>query len=165
MGFHKRKGDVMLNQTWPKNPHIKNTKFSNLYIFFLRKKWRIPKKVLGLLAGCDILCPIPERLYMPHPFGIVADTRCKIGNDVVLLQHVTLGGRYPYQSSERTDPEKVDPILNDGVYVGPGAKILGNVTIGEWSIIGANAVITIDLPPYSIAVGHNIILKKKTTDL
>jgi len=84
---------------------------------------------------------------------------------VVILQNVTLGGSKPYHRPERTDPTKVDPTLKDGVFVGPGAKILGNITIGEWSIIGANAVITIDIPPYSIVVGHNIILEKKTTDL
>lgn len=102
---------------------------------------------------------------MPHPIGIVVDTCCKLGNDVVLLQQVTLGGINPYHKPERVDPSKVDPTLEEGVFVGAGAKILGNVRIGAWSIIGANAVITVDVPPYSIAVGHNKILKKKTTEL
>jgi serine O-acetyltransferase len=59
----------------------------------------------------------------------------------------------------------MDPILKEGVYVGPGAKILGHITIGEWSVIGANAVVTSDVPPFSIAVGNNRILEKKTTEI
>jgi serine O-acetyltransferase len=155
----------MKNPSWPKNPYIRNPKFSKLYIFLLKKEWSFLSKLIGLLGGCDIACKIPERIFLPHPIGIVIDTRCILGNDVVILQNVTLGGSKPYHRPERTDPTKVDPTLKDGVFVGPGAKILGNITIGEWSIIGANAVITIDIPPYSIVVGHNIILEKKTTDL
>jgi serine O-acetyltransferase len=94
----------------------------------------------------------------------VADTDCVIGNDVVLLQQVTLGVVGPYYHSE-IDPTKVDPILKDGVYVSPGAKILGHITIGEWSVIGANAVVTTDVPPYSIVVGYNRILERKSSEL
>jgi len=153
----------MAHQAWSKNPYIRNTKLAEFYLFWLRKGWRIPIRLAELLVNSQIACPIPERLYLPHPFGIVTGTCCKLGNDVVLLQQVTLGGRFPYYDAAR-DPEKMDPILEEGVYVGPGAKILGNVTIGKWSIVGANAVITADVPPYSIVVGHNRILPKKTTD-
>ena len=58
-----------------------------------------------------------------------------------------------------------DPILKEGVYVGPGAKILGRITIGEWSIIGANAVVTESVPAYSVVVGHNKVLRMKSTEL
>lgn len=153
------------NIVWPKNPHIDNPLFSRIYIHALRNNWRIISRVLGLIAGCDIKCKIPERVFIPHPTGIVIDTLTQLGNDVVLLQNVTLAGVKPYYKPERSDPTKVDPIIKDGVYVGPGAAILGHVTIGEWSIIGANAVITIDVPPYSIAVGHNKILRKQTIDI
>lgn len=153
------------NIVWPKNPHVDNSLYSRIYIYALKKKWRIVSRLLGLLAGCDIKCNIPERLFIPHPTGIVIDTHTILDNDVVILQNVTLAGVNPYHRQERTDPTKVDPILKEGVYVGPGTAILGNITIGEWSVIGANAVITIDIPPYSIAVGHNKILHKKTTDL
>jgi serine O-acetyltransferase len=61
--------------------------------------------------------------------------------------------------------DRVHPIVEEGAYIGPGAKILGNVTIGAWSLIGANAVVTQDVPPYGIVVGHNRILDKKTTEL
>ena len=134
------------------------------YLFCLRRQWRVPAKAIGMVLNCQIGCPVPERLIIPHPFGIVADTHCIIGNDVVLLHQVTLGVLCPYYHSE-IDPTKVDPILKDGVYVGPGAKILGHITIGAWSVVGANAVITADVPPYSIVVGHNRILARKSTDL
>ena len=100
---------------------------------------------------------------MPHPFGIVIDNHSKIANDVVLLHQVTLGIANPYYHPD--DPPGLNPILQDGVFVGAGAKILGFVTIGEWSVIGANAVVTVDVPAYSIVVGHNKILRNKSTDL
>lgn len=149
---------------WPKNPHIRNGKLAALYVRCLRRGWRIPGKLLGQVLNCQINSPVPERLFLPHPTGIVVDTCCEIGEDVVLLQQVTLGGRDPYHRPERAG-QRIDPILEEGVYVGPGARILGPVRIGAWSLIGANAVITTDLPPYSIAVGHNRILERKTTDL
>lgn len=147
---------------YPKNPYIKNSKIADLYLFCRRKQFRLAAKLLGLLLGCDIRCKIPARLFLPHPTGIVVDTDCVLGDDVVLLQQVTLGVQHPYG---RLVKEFRDPVLKDGVYVGPGAKILGRVTIGEWSVIGANAVITCDVPAYSIAVGHNKILKMSALEL
>ena len=118
--------------------------------------------MLGLLMGCQITCPIPSRLFLPHPIGIVVDSTCILSDDVVLLQQVTLGSKYPYG---RVANERVNPTLKQGVYVGPGARVLGPITIGEWSVIGANAVITQDVPAYSIAVGHKNFLRKRPTGL
>lgn len=151
-----------LKPHYPKNPYLRNSKITDLYLFCRRKQFRLPAKMLGLIMGCEIGCKIPDRLFIPHPIGIVVDTDCVLGNDVVLLQQVTLGVQYPYG---RLANELRDPVLEDGVYVGPGAKILGYVTIGKWSIIGANAVISIDVPAYSIAVGHNKILKMSSLEL
>lgn len=134
------------------------------YLSCLRRKWRIPGKMFGLLLGCEIGCEVPERIFMPHPNGIVVDTYSQLSNDVVLLQQVTLGVAHPYYD-RNVDERLVDPILKEGVYVGPGAKVLGHVTIGEWSVIGANAVITVNVPPNSIAVGHNRILDKKSSEI
>lgn len=150
--------------SYSKNRYIRNGSIIEWYLFFLRCKWRIPARFLGIILGCEIRCEIPKRIFIPHPNGIVVDTLSKLGNDVVLLNQVTLGGKHPYFDCN-TREEDVDPTLKDGVYVGPGARILGHITIGEWSIIGANAVVTIDIPPYSIVVGYNKILDKKTTDL
>jgi serine O-acetyltransferase len=118
--------------------------------------------MLGLLIGCEIRCHVPERLFIPHPNGIVTGNNVRLGNDIVLLQQVTLGCRSAYSHVTKDDG---DPTLEAGVFVGAGARILGRVTIGEWSIIGANAVITEDVPAYSIAVGYNKLLQMTTRDL
>jgi serine O-acetyltransferase len=152
----------MVRNSYPKNPYIRNGKIADLYLSLLRRRWNRLAKVLGLLMGCQITCPIPSRLFLPHPIGIVVDSTCILSDDVVLLQQVTLGSKYPYG---RVADERVNPTLQQGVYVGPGARVLGPITIGEWSVIGANAVITRDVPAYSIAVGHNKILDTKTTEL
>lgn len=147
---------------YPKNPYIRNSRVANLYLSLLRSKWHAPARALGLVLGCDIACPVPERLFLPHPSGIVADTECVIENDVVLLQQVTLGVKYPYG---REAEERRDPTLRAGVFVGAGARILGPITIGEWSVIGANAVVTKDIPPYSIVVGNNRIAEISSSEL
>jgi serine O-acetyltransferase len=118
--------------------------------------------MLGLLLGCDIRCDVPHGLFIPHPNGIVAGGQTRLGNNIVLLQQVTLGCRNAYSHVTKDDG---DPILEEGVFVGAGAKILGRVTIGQWSIIGANAVITNDVPAYAIAVGFNQILPTTTREL
>ena len=119
---------------------------------------------MGLLLNCDIVSEVPERLFLPHPSGIVVGTYTRIHNDVVLLQQVTLGVANPYFDKE-IKAEEAYPIVEEGVYVGPGARVLGFITVGKWSVIGANAVVTEDVPPYSIVVGHNKILEKKSTCL
>jgi serine O-acetyltransferase len=146
----------------PKNPNIRNGSLARAYLFCLRRKWRLPARFLGLLLACEIRSEVPERLFIPHPAGIVVANGARIGNDVALLQQVTLGCRCAYAGSIVNDG---DPTLEEGVYVGPGAKILGRVTIGAWSIIGANAVVTQNIPPYSVVVGHNKILAATIKDL
>ncbi|MDR3458982.1 MAG: serine acetyltransferase [Verrucomicrobiae bacterium] len=149
----------MAQKAYPKNDSIRNGGLVALYLFCLRKKWRRLARILGLVLACEIRCDVPERLFIPHPSGIVTGTRVQISNDVVLLQQVTLGCRSAYQGGV---PDDGDPTIEEGVYVGPGAKILGRVTIGAWSIIGANAVVTASVPPHSIVVGHNKILPQTT---
>jgi serine O-acetyltransferase len=145
----------------PKNPNLKNGPLVEAYLFCLRRKWRRPARLLGLVLACEIRSEVPARLFIPHPAGIVVANGARIGNDVVLLQQATLGCRSAYAGSV----DDGDPTLEEGVYVGPGARILGRVTIGAWSIIGANAVVTESVPPFSIVVGHNKILATSTKDL
>lgn len=115
-----------------------------------------------MLLSCEIRCEVPERLFIPHPNGIVTGGAVELGNDVVLLQQVTLGCRSAYAGVTEDDG---DPRLGEGVYIGPGARILGPITIGEWSIIGANAVVTASVPAYSIVVGYNKVLELTTRDI
>lgn len=151
----------MSAECFPKNPYIRNGAMARLYLFCLRHQWRRFSRLVGTALGCEISCPVPERLFLPHPTGIVTGVKAQLHNDVVLLQQVTLGCLSPYAGVLENDG---DPILKEGVYVGPGAKILGRVTIGEWSVIGANAVITQDVPPYSMVVGYNKLLPMTTKE-
>ena len=78
--------------------------------------------------------------------GVQLGETTEIGDDVMLYHGVTLGGRSVEQGQRH-------PTLGDRVTVGAGAKILGPVRIGDGSAIGANAVVTHDVPPESIATG------------
>jgi serine O-acetyltransferase len=100
---------------------------------------------------------LPQRLHLPHPYGILTGSTCRIGEDVTLMHFVSLGPKDPWYQKETL--ENVYPILEEGVYVSMGAKVLGPITIGAWSVIGANAVVSEDVPPFSTVFGHNRILR------
>jgi serine O-acetyltransferase len=85
-------------------------------------------------------------LFIDHGMGIVIGETAEIGNDVSLLQGVTLGGT-------STRREKRHPTLRDNVTVGAGAKIIGAITIGEGSRVGAGSVVVRDVPPNAVVVG------------
>ena len=89
---------------------------------------------------------VGRRFFIDHGMGIVIGETAEIGDDVTLYQGVTLGGT-------SWNKGKRHPTLADGVVVGAGAKVLGPITIGEGSAIGANAVVTKDVPAENIAVG------------
>lgn len=151
----------MSNYRYPKNSVIRNGKWADLYLFLLRKKIKFLAKIVGRILSCEIgvNCKIPERLFLAHPIGIVVGSETVLGENVVLNHQVTLGGKDPHFQGDSVENEY--PILKEGVYVGAGAKILGHVIIGEWAIIGANAVVTKDVPAHSIVVGYNKILFRK----
>jgi len=85
-------------------------------------------------------------LYMNHPNGIVVHSEAVIGRDCNLSQDVTLGEANRGRNAGF-------PTIGDGVYIGPGAKIVGAVHVGDDSAIGANCVVTHDVPPHSVVVG------------
>lgn len=89
---------------------------------------------------------IGRRLFIDHGMGVVIGETSVIGDDCVLYHGVTLGGT-------NTSNVKRHPTLGDRVMVGAGAKILGDVTIGSDSRIGANAVVLSDAPESSLLVG------------
>ncbi len=89
---------------------------------------------------------IGRRVFIDHGMGVVIGETSVIGNNVTIFHGVTLGG---------TSLEKVKrhPTLESCVVVGAGAKILGDITVGAHSRIGANAVVVKDVPPQSVVVG------------
>ena len=87
--------------------------------------------------------------------GVVIGETTEIGDDVMVYHGVTLGGR-------SLEHGKRHPTLGNRVTVGAGAKVLGPLTIGDGSAIGANAVVTHDVPADSIATGIPAVVRQRT---
>ncbi len=117
-----------------------------------KRRVRLPARALSQLArfatGIEIHpgARIGRRLFIDHGMGVVIGETAEVGDDVLMYHGVTLGGR-------TTTPGKRHPTIGDGVAIGAGAKVLGPVTIGARSLIGANAVVTRDAEPESVLVG------------
>lgn len=102
------------------------------------------------LTGIEIHpgAKIGRRLVIDHGMGVVIGETAEIGDDCIIFHGVTLGGT-------KFDPVKRHPTLGDRVLVGAGAKILGPIRIGNDARIGANAVVTKEVPDGKTAVGHS----------
>ena len=109
---------------------------------------RYISQLARLFTGIEIHpgARIGEGLFIDHGMGVVVGETAIIGDNVLLYQGVTLGGT----GKERG---KRHPTIGSNVVVGAGAKILGNITIGDNSYIGSNAVVIKDVPPNSTVVG------------
>jgi serine O-acetyltransferase len=114
----------------------------------LRLLARVVSAAVRVLTGVDIhpAAQIGPGLFIDHATGVVIGETTEIGADVTLYQGVTLGG-----TSSR--PGKRHPTVEDRVTIGAGAKVLGPVTIGHDTRIGANAVVVKDAPPHAVVVG------------
>lgn len=118
------------------------------------RKYRVPffprwlSQIGRFLTGIEIHpgAQIGERFFIDHGMGVVIGETTVIGDDVLLYQGVTLGGT-GLQKGKR------HPTIGANVVIGTGAKVLGNITIGDSSYIGANAVVIKDVPPNSTVVG------------
>lgn len=123
---------------------------------------RILMGITQWLTNVDIhpACKIGHRVFIDHGHGVVIGETAEVGNEVMIYQGVSLGG----VSLERT---KRHPTIEDYVIIGAGAKVLGNITIGAHSKIGANSVVIRPVPPNSTAVGipAKNIIKGMSDDL
>ncbi|MBI5302419.1 MAG: serine O-acetyltransferase [Chloroflexi bacterium] len=118
--------------------------------------WKRNFKLLGRwvsqlargLTGIEIHpgATIGNRFFIDHGMGVVIGETAEVGDDVTLYHGVTLGGT-------SLNKGKRHPTLENNVVVGTGAKILGAITIGANSRIGANAVVVKSVPPESVVVG------------
>jgi len=119
-----------------------------LWLHDLKLLGRIFSQVTRAFTGIEIHpgARIGSRFFIDHGMGVVIGETAEIGSDVTMYHGVTLGGT-------SLDKGKRHPTLSDCVVVGAGAKILGNITIGENSRIGANAVVVKSVPPNSVVVG------------
>lgn len=119
-----------------------------LWVRRVRFLARAGSQVTRWLTGIEIHpgAVIGRRFFIDHGMGVVIGETAEIGDDVMLYHGVTLGGR-------QREGGKRHPTIGDRVAVGAGAKVLGPITIGADSLIGANAVVTADAPANSILVG------------
>ncbi len=100
------------------------------------------------LTGVDIhpAAQLGRGIFIDHAQGVVIGETAVVGDDVTIYQGVTLGGT-------SLAHEKRHPTIGDRVVLGAGAKILGAITIGDDSRVGANAVVLHPVPPNSVVVG------------
>lgn len=111
---------------------------------------RVVNHFSRFLTGIDIHpgAQIGRHLFIDHGFTVIGET-AEIGNDVTIYQCVTLGGTNPANGVGG----KRHPTLEDGVIVGSGAQILGPIVVGSRARVGANAVVTEDVPEGATMVG------------
>jgi serine O-acetyltransferase len=109
---------------------------------------RVIAHLSRMITGIEIHpgAQIGEGLFIDHGMGVVIGETTIIGDNCSLTQGVTLGGT-------STRREKRHPTLLEGVTVGAGAKVIGNVTLGEYSRIGAGSVVVTSVPAYATVVG------------
>jgi serine O-acetyltransferase len=109
---------------------------------------RFTSHVSRFLTGIEIhpAARLGRGLFIDHGMGVVIGETAEVGEDVTLLQGVTLGGT----SLKR---EKRHPTLGNSVVVGAGATVLGAITVGDGSRIGAGSVVVRDVPPNAVVVG------------
>jgi serine O-acetyltransferase len=123
-----------------------------LWLAGARLPARLVSQLVRFLTGIEIHpgATIGRRFFIDHGMGVVIGETAVVGDDVMLYHGVTLGGKAPRHTPPGT---KRHPTLEDGVTVGAGAKILGDIVIGAWSAVGANAVVTKSAPAHSLLVG------------
>lgn len=124
-----------------------------------RNGWRLLGRWISqvgrLVTGIEIHpgAKIGRRFFIDHGMGVVIGETSEIGDDVTLYHGVTLGGVAPSVNSETQRNQKRHPTLQDGVIVGSGAQVLGPIVVGMNARVGANAVVTKDVPPCVTVVG------------
>ncbi len=130
----------------------RNPATSTLLLTLCQRRVPILSKFARILFNCDIYCKIRWPIVMPHPYGIIIHSGTVIGRRVTLMQQVTLGAK---------DARDQAPVIEDDVFIGAGAKVLGGVRLGRGAMIGANAVVTRDVPAYATVVGANRVLQQR----
>jgi serine O-acetyltransferase len=117
--------------------------------------YKVAFALVTILTGAELPCEtrIGRRLHIDHPHGLVVSGDARLGDDVTLRNGVTIGLRRLGQRGS--------PVIGNRVDVGAGAKILGEIEVGDDSSIGANAVVLTDVPAGSIAVGVPAIVRPK----
>ena len=140
-------------------PGVKAVFFHRIANFFSIAKLDLIARIISqfsrFLTGIEIhpKAKIGENLFIDHGMGVVIGETSEIGNNVTIYHMVTLGGISPSINSNDQRNSKRHPTLIDNVVVGSGAQVLGPVVVGKNAKIGANAVVTKDVPENAVMVG------------
>ena len=141
-------------------PGVKAIFFHRIANFFAIAKFELVARIISQLSrfftGIEIhpKAKIGKNLFIDHGMGVVIGETSEISDNVTIYHNVTLGGTSPSINTNEQRNSKRHPTLEENVVVGSGAQILGPVVIGKNSLIGANAVITKDVPEKSIMAGN-----------
>ena len=140
-------------------PGVKAIFLYKIANFFSVAKFYLVARMISQFArfitGIEIhpAAKIGKNLFIDHGMGVVIGETSEIGDNVTIYHMVTLGGISPSVNSNEQRNIKRHPTLKDNVVVGSGAQILGPVTVGKNAKIGANAVVTKDVPDNAVMVG------------
>ena len=140
-------------------PGVKAVFFHKIANFFQLAKFYLVARIISqlsrFLTGIEIHpgAKIGNNLFIDHGMGVVIGETSEIGNNVTIYHMATLGGIAPSINSNDQRQVKRHPTLGDCVVVGSGAQILGPVMIGANAKVGANAVVTKDVPENAVMVG------------
>ena len=140
-------------------PGAKAVFFHKIANFFAIAKFHLVARMISqfsrFLTGIEIhpKANIGKNLFIDHGMGVVIGETSEIGDNVTIYHMATLGGISPSVNSNEQRNIKRHPTLKDNVVVGSGAQILGPVTVGKNAKIGANAVVTKDVPENAVMVG------------
>ena len=154
-------------------PGVKAIFFHRIANFFSKARFALIARIISqssrFLTGIEIhpAAKIGKNFFIDHGMGVVIGETAEIEDNVTLYHSVTLGGISPSINSGKQRGIKRHPTLKNNVVVGSGAQVLGPIIVGEFAKIGANAVVTRDVPEHAIMVGvpaKNIKTKSEIKD-
>ena len=140
-------------------PGVKAVFFHRIANFFNVAKFDLFARIISqfsrFLTGIEIHpgAKIGKNLFIDHGMGVVIGETSEIGDNVTIYHMATLGGIAPSINSNDQRNIQRHPTIEDDVVIGSGAQVLGPVTVGRCAKIGANAVITKDVPEKAVMVG------------
>jgi len=140
-------------------PGVKAIFFHRIANFFSTAKFDLIARIISqfsrFLTGIEIHpnAKIGKNLFIDHGMGVVIGETSEIGDNVTIYHMATLGGIAPSINSNDQRNIKRHPTIEDQVVIGSGAQVLGAIKIGKCAKIGANAVVTKDVPENAVMVG------------